>query len=106
MRTDRIEKEEEVLVDIIDSSDTNLVDTSMACKTLDVSEYGMKVVIGVTVPVDSRLGLRLDLTSDLYRLEGEVRWINESGQLGLQLDEDSPDFINWMRMFELDLIRE
>lgn len=106
MRLDRIEKEEEVLVDIINSSDQALVDTFMACRTIDVSENGMKVDVGQPLPVDSRLGLRLDLTSELYRLEGEVRWCSDTGHAGLLLDEESPDFINWTRMFELDLVRE
>ncbi len=106
MRLDRIEKEEEVLVDIIHSSDARLVDTFLACRTVDVSENGMKVAMDMDVPLETRLGLRLDFTSELYRLEGEVRWTNERGGfVGLQLDEDSPDYINWTRMFELDLIR-
>ena len=50
------------------------------------------------------LGLRLDLSSQLYRLEGEVRWCNSSEKhyVGLLLDENSPDFVNWTRMFQLD----
>ena len=106
MRLDRIEKEEEVLVDVIHSSNAELVDTFLACRTVDVSENGMKVAMDMDVPLETRLGLRLDFTSELYRLEGEVRWINESGGfIGLQLDEESADYINWTRMFELDLIR-
>ena len=99
MRLDRIERDEEVVVDVITSPDDELLDTSMACRTVDVSENGMKVAAGMSIPVDSKLGLRLDFSTDLYRLEGEVRWNDESGVVGLMLDEDSPDFINWTRMF-------
>ena len=104
MRLDRYEKNEEVLVDVIECSDDALIATSMACRTVDVSEEGMKVALGMPVPISSRLGLRLDFTDSLYRLEGEVRWFNQDGYVGLELDEDSPDFVNWIRMFELDLM--
>ncbi len=72
--------------------------------TVDVSEVGMKVMTDIPIPVSTRLGLRLDLSTALYRLEGEVRWTKEEGShlVGLLLDDDSQDFISWTKMFQLD----
>lgn len=106
MRLDRIEREEEVLVDVISCDDQpDLNDTSLACRTVDVSERGMQVMTDMSIPVHTRLGLRLDLSSVLYRLEGEVRWTRKNGTnyVGLLLDGDSADFVPWTRMFQLDL---
>ena len=105
MRLDRIEREEEVLVDVINCVDQpELNDTSLTCKTVDVSEAGMLVVTDIEIPVNTRLGLRLDLSSVLYRLEGEVRWSRKEGShlVGLLLDNDSQDYVPWTRMFQLD----
>ena len=105
MRLDRIERDEEILVDVINCiNQPELNDTSLACRTVDVSETGMKVLTDLDIPVNTRLGLRLDLASVLYRLEGEVKWCKDEGAhyVGLLLDDDSPDFIPWTRMFQLD----
>lgn len=105
MRLDRIERAEDVLVDVIHCSlNPELNDTSMACRTVDISEAGMKVTGGMDIPVSTVLGLRLDLADTLYRLEGEVRWCSNDEQhyVGLLLDEQSPDFVNWIRIFDLD----
>ncbi|MBT4492190.1 MAG: PilZ domain-containing protein [Gammaproteobacteria bacterium] len=105
MRLDRIEREEDVLVDIISCQmNPELNDTSLACRTVDVSEVGMQVESDLDLPPETVLGLRLDLSSVLYRLEGEVRWCREEGKhyVGLLIDEESPDFVNWTRMFQLD----
>jgi len=105
MRLDRIEREEDVLVGVINCvGNPELNDTSFSCRTVDVSEGGMKVATDLDIPVETVLGLRLDLSSVLYRLEGEVRWCRneEKHYVGLLLDEDSPDYVNWTRMFQLD----
>ncbi len=105
MRLDRIEREEDVLVDIIQCQrNPDLNDTSLSCRTVDVSEGGMKVASDLDIPVATVIGLRLDLSSVLYRLEGEVRWCKDEGQhyVGLLIDEDSPDYAIWTRMFQLD----
>jgi len=105
MRLDRIEREEHVLVDIIRcTGNPELNDTSLCCRTVNVSEGGMKVSSDLDIPVETVLGLRLDVSSVLYRLEGEVRWCKTEGQhyVGLLIDENSADFINWTRMFQLD----
>lgn len=105
MRLDRIERDEEVLVDVINCIDQpGLNNTFLACRTVDVSEYGMKVKTELDIPIKTKLGLRLDLASVLYRLEGEVRWCKDEDvhYIGLLLDEDSPDLIPWTRMFQID----
>ncbi len=105
MRLDRIEREEEVLIDVISCDhQPDLNDTSFACQTVDVSEAGMKVVSDIPIPVSTRLSLRLDLSTALYRLEGEVRWsIDESSHfVGLLLDDDCQDYIAWTKMFQID----
>ena len=106
MRLDRIERDEEVLVDIINcENQPELNATSLACRTIDVSENGMKVVSELAIPVRTRLGLRLDLSSMVYRLEGEVRWSKDDGMnyIGLLLDTQSQDIVCWNRMFQMDL---
>jgi hypothetical protein len=105
MRLDRIEKDEEVLIDVISCMDhPELNDTSLACRTVDVSETGMLVKAEIDIPVEARLALRLDLSSELYRLKGTVRWIRheETNYIGLLLDENSLDILPWTRMFQLD----
>ena len=105
IRGDRIERNEEVLVNVIlCDSDPELNDTSLACRTVDVSGQGMQVVSDLPLPVSSKLGLRLDLSSILYRLEAEVRWVrdDDAHHVGLLLDSESPDYTSWMRMFELE----
>ncbi len=102
MRLDRIEREEPVLVDIINCmANPELNDTHLSGKTVDVSENGMKVITSVELPPDTIVGLRLDIAAHLYRLEGEVRWSKED-LAGLLLDESSADFDHWTEMFELD----
>ena len=104
MRMDRIEREEEILVDVINcSGNPELNDTSLSCRNVDVSEGGMKVASDMDIPVETVLGLRLDMSSILYRLEGKVRWCKteERHYVGLLIDENGPDFINWTRMFQL-----
>ena len=106
LRLDRIERSEEVLVDVIDCVDQpDLNATSLACRTVDVSETGIKMTAGMPIPVNTVMGLRLDLSSHLYRLEGEVRWIRDEGKhtMGLLLDEESPDIDEWAEMFHLDV---
>ena len=97
--------EEEILIGVIScDSQPDLVDTAMACRTVDVSECGMKVATGMAFPVDTVLGLRLDLPTQLYRLEGSVRWSgkDETLNIGLLLNEQSQDFGAWTKMFQLD----
>ncbi|MFN3237279.1 MAG: PilZ domain-containing protein [Pseudomonadales bacterium] len=105
LRLDRIEREEEVLVDVIScSAQPDLNDTAMACRTVDVSETGMRVATNMEIPVNTVLGLRLDLPDQLYRLEGEVRWSreDESFNVGLLINEQSQDFPAWTKMFQLE----
>ena len=105
MRLDRIEREENVLVDVIRcQTNPSLVDTSFSCRTIDVSESGMQVESDLKLPPATVLGLRLEFAEALYRLEAEVRWSFENGKhySGLVLDEDSADFVNWTRMFQID----
>ncbi len=103
-RQTRVEREEQVLVDVIDCDEQpRLRNTSLACRTVDVSELGIKMASRLDLPVNTRLGLRLDLPTSLYRLEGEVRWSRTEDEcfVGLLLDKGSPDFVSWKRMFEL-----
>ncbi len=105
MRLDRIERAEEILIDVIRCNEQpELNDTSLSCHTVDVSECGMQVLSELNLPVLTRLGLRLDLDASLYRLVGEVRWARREDKyvVGLLLDAESPDFVSWTRMFQLD----
>ena len=74
MRLDRIERDEEVLVDIINCENRpELNATSLACRTVDVSENGMKLVSELAIPVSTRLGLRLELSSMVYRCQWQLK---------------------------------
>jgi hypothetical protein len=102
MRLDRIEREEQILVSIIHcDDDPDLDDTSLACRTVDVSEAGMQLISAFAIPVNSKLGLRLDFSSELYRLEAEVRWNRDEDNhyVGLELNKESADFASWKNMF-------
>ena len=106
MRLERIEREEDVLLDIIECvGDPDLNDTSLACQTVDVSEEGMQIKLSMEIPKGSTIGLRLDLIKDIYRLVGEVRWTKEEGHhfVGVLLSDDSPDYKAWQEMFEIEL---
>jgi len=106
MRMGRFERDEEVLVDVINCAEQpELNNTSLACRTVDVSEHGMKMKSAIHIPVDTQLALRLDLDSVRYRLEGEVRWCKEEGEsyIGLLIHNSSQDIIPWTRMFRSGL---
>lgn len=105
MRPDRIEKEESVLVDVISSeSKPELNDVHLSGRTVDISEMGMRVDMTIEVPEKTRLGLRLEMDSTVFRLEGQVRWCMNDGQptLGILLDKDSADYAEWTKLFELE----
>ena len=105
MRLDRIERDEKVLVDVISCiSQPGLNDTSFACRTVDVSETGIKMSSDMSIPVNTIVALRLDLPTQLYRLEAEVRWnqVNGENTLGLLIKKDSQDIGAWSKMFQLD----
>lgn len=105
MRPDRIEQEESVLVNVISSeSNPELNDVHLSGTTVDISEMGMRVDMTIQVPEKTRLGLRLEMDSAVFRLEGQVRWSMNNGQptLGILLDKESADYAEWARLFELD----
>lgn len=102
MRPDRIDREEEVLVDIISCvKDAGLLDVHLTARTVDLSATGMKVVMKVDVPKETHLGLRLDFGSELYRLEGDVRWALSGDEIsiGVEIDPESADFSKWTELF-------
>lgn len=105
MRLDRVEQEQSVLVDVLTSAgNPALNDVHMSGRTVDISEMGMRVDMTIEVPRDSKLGLRLEVGANVFRLEGQVRWSINDGQpsLGIQLDKDSSDYAQWLKLFELD----
>lgn len=105
MRPDRIEKEESVLVDVLSSeSNPELNDVHLSGKTLDISEMGMRVAMTIQMPEKTRLGLRLEMDTKVFRLEGQVRWSMNDGQpmLGIMLDKDSPDYAMWAKLFDIN----
>ena len=104
MRVGRIERSEEVLIDVISCvNQPELNDTSLACRTVDMSEHGMKVRTEMAIPVDTIVSLRLDFSAQLYRLEGEARWHREDMHcVGFRIMDESPDISDWNRMFRPD----
>ncbi len=102
MRPHRLDAEEDILVDILsDLDDPEINDVHVSGRTVDVSAFGMKVSMNVSVPVNTHLGLRLDMDEEIYRLEGDVRWSKQGDRtfVGLEIDPNSPDFTKWVRLF-------
>lgn len=104
MRLNRVEFDEQVLVDIIScDNQPELADTHLSCRTVDISTKGMQVVTDMELPVATRLGLFIDLSNSLFRLEGSVRWSRKNGRhfAGLELSPASPDLDDWSKMIQL-----
>ena len=103
MRADRIDRQENVLVDIFgQENDPDNHDVHLSATTMDLSAYGMKVAMSVSVPAKSHLGLRLDIGDEVFRLEGDVRWTKsgEGGFIGIELEKGSQDYEKWVALFE------
>jgi hypothetical protein len=71
---------------------------------VDISEHGLKFASEVELPVNTVLGLRLDLEEHLYRLEGEVRRSanEDTHYAGVMIDDDCADFNAWTDYFKFD----
>lgn len=103
MRADRIDRQENVLVDIFSNeNDPDIHDVHLSATTIDLSAFGMKVALNVSVPEKSHLGLRLDLGDEVFRLEGDVRWTRtgEGGFIGIELQKNCQDYEKWVALFE------
>ena len=102
MRLDRIERREEVLVDVIEcETQPDLRDAVFECYTVDISQSGIKISGAERIPVDAVLDLRLDCSSAKFRLQGRVRWSRGAHKhfIGLSLDDaKSPDMSAWAEM--------
>ncbi|MDZ7683919.1 MAG: hypothetical protein U5O39_01725 [Gammaproteobacteria bacterium] len=48
-------------------------------------------------------GLRLEMDQKVFRLEGQVRWTRQDGEIsmGIKLDPESADYALWEKLFEL-----
>lgn len=104
MRPDRVDKDEEILVDVMScEDDPDLQDIHVSGRTVDVSESGMKVSMTISVPNKTHLGLRLNVDSKVFRLEGDVRWTKRDGKVfvGVELDPQSSDYQKWLQLFDL-----
>ncbi|MCB1693882.1 MAG: PilZ domain-containing protein [Pseudomonadales bacterium] len=97
----RLELHEDIIVNVVNcEAEPLLANAQLSAKTIDVSASGMKVWLYVPVPQRTQVTLDMPGAGDL-RLEGEVRWMEESGEIrvGVLIDEHSEDFPAWRERF-------
>lgn len=101
-RPQRVELEKDIVINVLACDEEPvLADAHLAARTIDVSEHGMKVWLYVAVPERTRVALDVPGPGN-FRLEGEVRWVHEGGEIrvGVLIDEHSADFEEWRQSFE------
>ena len=99
-RPTRVNLQQDLVIRVLAcDKDPLLTDAHLSAKTIDVSESGMKVWLYVPVPQQTRVSLNVPGSGDL-RLEGEVRWVEDAGEIriGVLIDEQSADFAAWREM--------
>ncbi len=100
-------REERLFLKFLDiSSSSGRVDTTLSCKTLDVSASGMRLVSSEQLPLDSTLELWVEIKGcpGKYLLNGVVKWCypNEDAFVcGIELKDSSSvsDLADWQDLF-------
>lgn len=89
----RRSSEERLFIQIVASNDSDLVGTTISCKTKDVSASGMRITSASTIPNGCKLDIWIDVLDKpgKFFLTSDVMWSKRlhSGQceLGIQLSE-------------------
>lgn len=88
------------------SASTDSVDTTLSCKTLDVSASGMRLVAGEPLPLDASLELWVEIKGcpGKFLLQGVVRWCypNEDAYVcGIEFKDTKSvsDLADWQDLF-------
>ena len=106
----RLEVDEKLFVQIVSASDAEeLVGKTYFCKTVDVSESGLKITVEQEVPkkCEVELWVQVQSTGKKYFLFGQTQWCmgfkhaNGSYELGIQLQQaDKTDLEEWRYLFD------
>jgi len=106
----RLEMDEKLFVQIVSASDAQeLVGKTYFCKTVDVSESGLKITVQQEVPknCEVELWVQIHSTAEKYFLFGHTQWcvgFEQGGgnyELGIKLkDGDESDIQKWQYLFD------
>ena len=106
----RLELDEKLFVQIVSASDAKeLVGKTYFCKTLDVSESGLKITVQQEVPknCEVELWVQIHSTAKKYFLFGHTQWcigLEQAGgnyELGIKLKEgEETDLKKWQYLFD------
>lgn len=106
----RLQRDEKLFVQVVSASESpELVGKTYFCKTLDVSESGLKIIVQNCVPNGSELELwvQIQSLSTKYFLHGFSQWCDDvrrvegSYELGIRLSPRSDtDFGKWQYLFD------
>lgn len=96
-RAPRSDIQDTLFIKSINSSQvTSLGSDFRTCSTINVSAYGMQVILDFEVLIDSEIALWIvqDEGEDRVLVDGTVRWTSKVGQdskylVGIELNEDS-----------------
>ncbi|MBD3649525.1 MAG: PilZ domain-containing protein [Pseudomonadales bacterium] len=103
-REDRRTSNERLFIQVVDSSDHDLVGTTLSCHALDVSSGGLRVQADRFLPVGCHLDLWVDNSArpGKFFLTSDVRWIRtleDRFEFGVQLHEGAAtDIQEWREL--------
>ncbi len=82
--------------------------TEFAGTSVNLSETGISLKVGQAIPVGSKLGLRLHLPGEeeYLQLSGEVCWAEESGRIGVHLQNVNTEVAQTLREFLTERLEE
>ncbi len=106
----RLQSDEKLFVQVVAASESpELVGKTYFCKTLDVSESGLKITVQHCVPqgCEVELWVQVQSTAKKYFLQGLTQWCDDLEQadghfeLGIRLsDASKSDFKQWQYLFD------
>jgi len=106
----RLDIGEKLFVQIVSAEDAQeLVGKTYFCKTVDVSETGLKITVQQEVPknCEVELWVQMQSTAKKYFLFGHTQWCigkpqdNGNFEMGIKLKQgDKSDFQSWQYLFD------
>lgn len=109
----RRDSEGQATIRIATSDDPTLVNHSLRCNVLDISENGLRLETSAMIPGDSKLVLwvSLDNVPRRFFLKGEVRWVSfeENGEfnVGVELvSEKATEFASWTKLVSAPVLKD
>jgi Tfp pilus assembly protein PilZ len=70
---------ERLFIQVVDSSDPDLIGRTLSCYTFETSANGLRLATDTRIPITSRLDLWVNISTrpGKFFLAGEVRWVRE-----------------------------